>query len=404
MSSASMIPPSLPPLTGQTPTGAETGSAKNLQLGQVFLAKVLRVYQNGSYLVDLHGRQHVVDSTIPLRQEEVFRGKVVGLDEKIVLEKMVDAEAMRAGEAEPALKFDWGAKDLAADLQAFVRHHQSAFDGRIWNTLIRAASRTSYPQLVLSASVFLHKLGLPVSAELAVNLARHLAGDVQLRSLLKNDALHLQTDIATAQAVMQSSEASKMVAEYLKKKSEDSSDYARAILKQLKAQEQSSNSELQSADHDARNFKDDSEQAAFQWLMNAQLGGAVSHRLVVVPFVLGGKLVELEMSLFDQNENTGTPSELKSRVIHISLNMEHLGKINAVINAVNKNLRVQFSSDSEAGLQMLASHNQHLTTQLQNLSYQVDELGYSVARAASDMVVRPIMDLVSNADSLSMLA
>lgn len=405
MSNASQIPPLSQLAPGKVSAGADI-AAKNLQLGQILLAKVLRVHQNGSYLVDLNGHQHVVDSAIPLRQGEVFRGKVIGLEERIVLEKMVDAEPTPMEVSEPVMQIDWSKDNLANDLKAFVTLHQNVFDVRTWNSLIRAAGRTDHPQLVLSASVFLHKLGVPVSTELAVDLAKYLANDARLHASLEEDALHLHAENAIAQPVEKNDEALQLVAAYIQKKSEEALERAREAIVQVLSQHGASQQKIlavsqQPPDDSGENL----DQSVLQWLMNAQTGGAVSHQMLVLPFVIDGKLVELDMALFDQKEHTDTPSELRSRVIRLSLEMEHLGKVDAVIKAVNQNLQVQFLSASDTGLQTLASYNQHLKAQLQQLNYRVDELRYHIDPSlAGQSVMRPIVDLVVNTDSLSILA
>jgi hypothetical protein len=111
------------------------------------------------------------------------------------------------------------------------------------------------------------------------------------------------------------------------------------------------------------------------------------------------------MALFSQNENTNPDSDLKHKVIHFSLNMAPLGKIDATISAVNKNLRLHFSSDSDASLQILTAYNQHLINALQRLNCQVDELTYAADQSVNDSrhITTPVINMTLNADSLSIL-
>lgn len=399
--------PLQPALIGRAPLGNEADPVKNLQLGQTLFGKVLRVYQDGSYLVDLNGREHVVDSALPLRQDEVFRGKIVGLGERVVLEKMVGTEAAAVSPNEaPTVQIDGLNKNLPNDIKAFINQHQSLFGAATWNALIRAANQTKQPQIVLSAAVYLQKLGLPFNTELATKFADYLSKDAKLKSLLPHDALHLQTNDSMQQSALQNNAAVQVLADYLKQKAEEALDHARDLLQQTKASGQFSEQGLRAVGQDTQEFSEHPfDQAVFQWLMNAQVGGAVSHRLIVLPLVLDGKLVELEMALFDQNESTDTDFDLKSKVVHLSLNTEHLGKISVTINAVKQNLRIHFSAEAETGLHMLSTHNQSLAKQLEKLDCQLDELSYMVnpASATHHEVTRPIMDMVVNTNSFSML-
>jgi hypothetical protein len=399
----------LPNLTPQLPQRNEGNAAKNLQVGQVLFGKVLRVYQDGSYLVDLNGQQHIVDSAIPLRQDEVFRGKIIGLGEHVVLEKMITVEGESSPKAEIVTQFDELTKNLAQDLKTFVEQHQNTFSASNWKTLVRVANQAKQPQLVLAAAVYLQKIGMPFNTELSKKLADYLSRDTQLKSLKQDEALHLDMNMLPIKNAAQTESAIALIADYLKQKTEETLDRARDILKESKAQETSQDQSKHSVDADSGDSAGSQEQefnqSAFQWLMNTQTGGAVSHRLVVLPLVIDGHPIELEMSLFDQNKNTHFDSDLKHKVIHLSLDMAQLGKINATITAVNQNLRVHFSSPSEDGLHMLAAHNQHLARQLQELDCQLDEFTYTVERSQPDQhhVTRPVVDLIVNSDTLSML-
>src|SRR4051812_30947362 len=80
--------------------GSQTASAINfsvaggddfagkLQLGQIIKGRVLRHYEGGRYAVDFDGREKVVDSVVPLQTGDVLHGKVIGLGERVELERV----------------------------------------------------------------------------------------------------------------------------------------------------------------------------------------------------------------------------------------------------------------------------------------------------------------------------
>lgn len=392
---------------------ADATADQTLQLGQVLFGKVMRVYDDGSYLVDLNGRQHVIDSTIPLQQNEVFRGKVIGLAERALLEKMVDTEA---AEVSPPLtntadalinQFD---KNINADLKTFIQQHFKTFDAATWKTLVSTARRTEHPALALATAVYLQKLGLPPQRELITKLTEQLSAKQSLSPLLSKNALHLQTTPLASMATAQNTAAQQALTNYLKEKSEESIDHARDLLQQSRNQHlllsDGSSATVASATNQENDDPTEQQlnQAFFQWLLNTQNGGAVAHRLVVLPLVLNGSLIELEMALFDQETGTKDDPDLKQKVVHLSLQTEQLGKIDATINAINQNLRIHFSSDSEHGLAQLAAHHQELAQQLQALECKVDEQSYRLrSDKDSTNVTQPIMNLVINSDTLSLL-
>jgi hypothetical protein len=411
--STSAVSSGLHQLTG-SPRGNDTaGVNQTLQNAQVLFCKVQRVYQEGTFLVDLNGREHVVESVIPLKQGEVFRGRIVSVGERLILEKMVGNEVSPAdsevGSSAQTLIQQLG-KEVTLDIKAFISQHFKVFDEPTWQDLMRMADQSKQPRIILATAVYLKKLGLPVQHELIIGLSEHLSTERQLHPLLKHKALHLELHNAARTGFAQSSAAIEALANYLKEKAEDSLDQSSDVL-------QEATTHLSTTPHDQVPALDalgsyitpsDFNQAVFQWLMNAQNGGAVGHRLLALPLVVNGKVLELEMSLFDQQPSAVRGGRVQHKVVHFSLQTEALGKVDATINvavsATDQSVRIQFSSDSESGVSNLAAHNRSLTKQLQGLNCRLDEQSYSVRPASNqNSVIEPIMRLVINSDSISML-
>lgn len=401
--STSPLTPALTQIPGNS-AGIDSHANRSLQIGQVLFGKVLRVYQDKSYLVDLNGQQHVVDSTIPLRQDEVFRGKIVSLGERVVLEKIVapDSSAIEENTLPSSGLLDRG---LTADLNAFIQQHQNIFSTRDWNTLIRAAKKTDSPQTVLASAVYLQKLSLPFNVSMAVNLSNYLLNDSQLRSTLLKETLHLNTALKLSHDAAPNEVTIPLLADFIRKRADESLDHIRSVLQQAKSASPESSSTIQAVhQRDTDNAGDLFDQAVVQWLLNVQAGGVVAHRVIILPLVIDGNLVELEMALFDQNENTDIASQLKSKVIHLSLSLESFGKLGVTVNSVNKNLRVLFTSEEERGLQSLATHNRELTHQLEQLNFRVDELKYQTnTQGFSSSIPQSVVDMVVNTNSFSVL-
>src|SRR4051794_27821265 len=86
---------SLPLIPSQLARGASSISftsgddfASKLTLGQIIKGRVLLSYEGGRYLVDFNGHQKVVDSAVPLRSDEILYGRVIGLSEKVELQRI----------------------------------------------------------------------------------------------------------------------------------------------------------------------------------------------------------------------------------------------------------------------------------------------------------------------------
>src|SRR4051812_9305217 len=120
------------PAVSPFPLGPQSGATGNLslpggddfagklQMGQIIKGRVLRHYEGSRYGVEFNGREKVVDSGVPLQTGEILYGKVVGLGDKVELERVrMPAVQTARDEAVPQAR-PWSmggdAARLAADL------------------------------------------------------------------------------------------------------------------------------------------------------------------------------------------------------------------------------------------------------------------------------------------------
>ena len=66
--------------------------AGGLNLGQIIKGKVMRQYDGGRYLVSFGGHERVVDSSVPLTSGELIHGRVIGLGERVELQRVYPGE------------------------------------------------------------------------------------------------------------------------------------------------------------------------------------------------------------------------------------------------------------------------------------------------------------------------
>jgi hypothetical protein len=74
-------------LAGPAPqAGAEADPFRAaLRLGEIIRGRVMRSLGEGRYAVNFQGHERVVDSTIPLRSEEILHGRVVAVGDRVEL-------------------------------------------------------------------------------------------------------------------------------------------------------------------------------------------------------------------------------------------------------------------------------------------------------------------------------
>jgi hypothetical protein len=125
---APFIPPSLAAAGGDSLVlRGDPLLLEKLTLGQIIKGRVLRSYEGQRYLMHFEGQERIVDSAVPLRTGDILHGRVIGLGERIELQRVAvqpdDAPSQddaaeparpRADLADPSLRF-------VADL--FARHH-----------------------------------------------------------------------------------------------------------------------------------------------------------------------------------------------------------------------------------------------------------------------------------------
>jgi hypothetical protein len=129
-----------------------------------------------------------------------------------------------------------------------------------------------------------------------------------------------------------------------------------------------------------------------RWVLNAQTGGSVAHRVGTLPLLIAGKLVEVDVALFEQDARQSKQGEPRSRHLVFVLNTETLGGVEVSARLVNSHVRIRFSSDRAATVELLASRREELARHLATLGWTIDELEYEMKtgderNAAYDAVV-----------------
>lgn len=130
-----------------------------------------------------------------------------------------------------------------------------------------------------------------------------------------------------------------------------------------------------------------SRRALSQELLGLSDGGALTYRYATLPLLVAGKLVELDMALFQQKSaaSIGSPQRLV-----MSLNTSQLGTVRIVAQSLHSNLSVTLASTSERGVAVLTAAVGSMRERLKALGWQVDgvrcELATSVSSAGREII------------------
>jgi len=138
-----------------------------------------------------------------------------------------------------------------------------------------------------------------------------------------------------------------------------------------------------------------------QRVLNTQTGGAVSHRVGTLPLLVAGRLVEVDVALFDQGARQSRQGEARSRHLVFLLNSTSLGGVEVSARLVDSRLRLRFAAERESTLELLAGRRDELSRRLAGLGWTVDEITYEPREGAGhNAAYRAVADHVVAQGSL----
>jgi hypothetical protein len=382
-----------------------------LTIGQIIKGRVLRHFEGGRYLVNFSGHNKLVDSSVPLTTNEIVYGKVVGLGERVELSRIKDAAAESVGGAEaPAVERAGDAEPragLAESLFASLQQYQLALSGPDLHELASLAkSAQDVKPLALGATI-LHKLGLsPMDREMLILLQEALSGQLSRRASSGAGTIDISTAAARRDAggegnsafIAGLSGALKVLADAVSRRKE-------ALLRESAAEESPRLEDAAGRDDgygDGTRGDAGAERLAIaDLLLNAQSGGAVSHRTGRIPLMLDGNMVELEVALFDQHDEDPAQNPRRYRQVVFSLQLDELGPVEINATTVGGHVRIVAITGDAESTERLALHAGGLRQELEAFDWTVDELSYETRlEGPADAVSRTVVEHLIARDSL----
>ena len=358
-----------------------------LSLGQIVKARVLKHYDGGRYLVSLEGRERVVDSSVPLTTGELVRGRVIAVGDRIELQPLPRA----AGENESEI-IDGKVDEPTDQLGATFAQFGLQLDDTTRGVVTRALKGAVDPQAIVLAAMTLAKLGLPQQPELidaVQGLLRRRPAATPAADVSKDAfpvapgpqlVAQLQDALRTTFAPT-NPEPTPAATLPLPLSSENSKDQ-------------------HGFDSGGGNEGSGSGWQLGQRVLNTQTGGAVSHRAGTLPLLLGGRLVEVDVALFDQGARQSRQGEARSRHLVFQLNSASLGGVEVSARLVDSRLRLRFAAERDSTLEQLAGRRDELSRRLAELGWTVDEIAYEPRQAGHNAAYRAVADHVVTQGSL----
>lgn len=329
--------------------------ASRLTLGQIIKGRVLLSYDTQRHLVDFGGQRRVVDSAVPLRPDEVFHGRVVGLGERVQVQKLAsEPTAPRAPEADTRAPAGDEAEPLAA---LFARYRVDLPPARI-QAAAPTVSRLQPSAPAALGALVLAKLGLPLEPSLIRALHARLAGQQPPDAA----ATALRLEIGAPSAGPRSDGAT--------------APLAQTLAGLLAGTGPSAGGTDGDGEPDPRRPRD-----AAQHLLNVQTGGRIAHRLGVLPLLVDGRLLTFEVALFDEPPPEAEAAVPRHRQIVIALDTEALGRVEVHARLAGSRMALTLSTSGSEGTLALSLHGAALRAAIESLGFEVDDLRYATHAA-----------------------
>lgn len=381
------------------------GWAAKLTLGQIIKGKVLRSYGDGRYGVDFGGQQRIVDSGVPLSIGDQLRGRVVGLAERVTIERLPErGDASTPGDGRPQIATTLQDGDSVPDA---AQRLQIRLGTRDADMIAGVAKKLSDSELAIRAGLFVAKLGLPVSADLVRALYERISPTARSAGTSPSQLapiLEVMREAGSAADANAVNTLAQCLADDCnpdggeKGTQEAPADGPR---EPVAASIPGFASGANAGDAGAGGFSDADEDrrlsALLAGVLNVQTGASLQHRFRTLPVVIGGRLLEFDLALFDHapRDNDG----VHSRRLRFSLTTEH-GPVDVDCSAIDSHVHIAFTSPRSRLLDALEEHAGELAEGLRQHGWMVEGTDYRCAEAASP--ARAIVDHVLAQDSLRM--
>jgi hypothetical protein len=391
--------------------------SQTLNIGQIIEGKVLRQFDDTRYSVTFGDHERVVDSSIPLSAGDVLYGRVIGLGERVELQRIYrDPQTVQKSAQQPVADpaNTRALSGRAANIEELLQRYQVSLTEAERASVERAARSVEDPQALGWASALLNKLGLSVAPPLlnalyAAQFTRPASaappGSVADGKVPQVLAVWEAPPQAATAAVRDLADG---VRKIMTAKARQHSATRGALTPQEPASAMGPAAVLadplgarsgQSGQPDSQ--RQGMEQLA-SWILNAQTGGVVSHALGVLPLLAGGKLIEVNVALFEQQREGQAEQRLAHRQVVLSLRTEHLGQVQVIARMAGEHVRITVATDDSDHTRKAAQYSAVFKEALKGGAWQVDEISYVTRLTGShNGVVRSVIEHVVSQDTLN---
>ena len=373
-----------------------------LRIGEILQGKVTQHFDGSRYAVNFGGTEKIVDSALPLTRGELLYGRVIGLNDKVMLQRIYPGKAQTV----QALKAPTLRSGNQAVLQELFAQYQAKLTPSIQAQALPLMKAHPVPALVAQSSLILSKLGLPVEPTLMRAVSKTLNMErppIDIDRLKVAPALKIDTELAMKidpQLIGELAATLAFLSDPLPQHLAPTSvpgDETQVI---GNAQVNGQPEDRESSGGQGEHRRDRDEQLG-RWILNVQNVGSVSHRLARLPIWFGERLLEVDVAMFSQRDATVKNDKVRHRKLVLSLKTDGLGHVELSVYAADRHLRLHFSTDSEKASGILAAHFGDIKSVVDSLGWVVDEVRYVDLSQAPDGLMQSVAEHYITNDSLN---
>jgi hypothetical protein len=353
--------------TAEHPQGhGPSGKFSAFTVGQRLEVTVLRPQGANSYLVLLAGEQHLMESSVALASGIRVSALVVAVGEQLALRYL--GSDSRQGTADDAP--DASEPSLSGLLQALASRYKVTLDNPDRDLLQRAVRRAADPTAMALGGLFLAKIGAEVDRP-SLDALYEAQTQAPPSATPAGSARSVNPPVDLERVSM--SELSELLSSALPTQVDDASAAQGEGLGAHSGGEEPSRSA--------------------QSLLNRQDDGAVIYRYGSLPVLVSGRLMELELALFQQREPR--EGEARLRRLVMTLDTETLGPLQIEARSLNERLVIRFTGRSAQAAAHLAPYGRDVEQLAARLGWAVDGVEYEYASGsarAATQIIRHVLN------------
>ena len=320
-------------------------TTEDLAVGQLVEVTVVDQSGDGRYSVRINGQLRSANSSTPLHPGSTVLAVVTRLGDRLELRAVTQTE-------DPA---------LAQALAALAARYRVDLSAAAQRQIVVAAAAGESALATLRAGLYLNKVGADITPAALTALVA-----AQQVPPLRNDATasdhgaivitNPNTSTGTGPATLG------QLLERVMAQDGPSADVSPGF--------GDPNSRNSHQEKQGQRQPEESQRGLSQELLNLSDGGALSYRYASLPLLVAGKLVELDMALFQHQPSTSAAGPPQRLVM--SLNTSRLGTVRIAAQSLHSSLNVTLTSTSERGVAVLTASLGPMRERLKALGWQVD--------------------------------